>query len=89
MTVNPDGVEPNLGCVVLTAGQDLRVSNSTNGFGQPGETITISVRGLPTETIAKGHTVTYPRPPADVLAPGQHFGVCSSEPGSQIDIWIR
>jgi hypothetical protein len=89
LTVFPDGMQPNLGCVIVTGRQRLRVVNATNSFGQVGETITLTLRGLPSETIGNGRTLTYPQPPAQLLAPGQHLGTCSCEPDSRFDVWVK
>ena len=89
LTAFPDGMQPNLGCVIVTGRQRLRVVNATNSFGQVGETITLTLRGLPNESIRKGQAVTYPQPLAQLLAPGQHLGICSCEPDSRFDVWVK
>jgi len=89
LTAFPDGMQPNLGCVIVTGRQRLRVVNATNSFGQVGETITLTLRGLPHETVRKGTTLTYSQPPAQLLAPGQHLGICSCEPDSRFDVWVK
>jgi hypothetical protein len=88
LTVNPDGLAPSLGCFQLKPGQRLRVVNNTDGFGQHGEAVTLALRGLPTITVARGKSIEYPRPISAYLAVGQHYGSCSSEPGSQFELWV-
>jgi hypothetical protein len=88
LTVNPDGLTPSDGCVQLTPGQRLKVVNKTNGFGQSGKTVALAMRGLPTMTIAPGASAAYPEPISSYLATGQHYGTCSSEPGSTFDLWL-
>jgi hypothetical protein len=88
LTVNPDGLAPSLGCVRLKPGQRLRIVNNTDGFGQHGKTVTVTMRGLPTISIARGKSMEYAKPISAYLAAGQHYGSCSSEPGSQFDLWV-
>jgi hypothetical protein len=88
LIVDPDGLAPSLGCVRLKPGQRLRVVNNTDGFGQHGKTVTLAMRGLPTISIARGKSIEYARPISAYLAAGQHYGSCSSEPGSQFDLWV-
>ena len=89
LTANPDGFQPNLGCVALRPGQRLEVKNNTNGFGQVGASITMSMRGLPSIRVARGETVAYPKPISSYLAPGQHYGICACPPGNaNFDLWV-
>jgi hypothetical protein len=86
MTVNPDGFA--FGCVQLRPGQRLQVKNNTNGYNQPGTTLTMTMRGLPPLRLARGATLGYPEPISSYLAAGQHYGSCTCAPGSHWDVWI-
>jgi hypothetical protein len=90
MTVNPDGIAPSLGCVQIGGEQRLRIVNNTNGFGYQGETIRVTVRGLPTLTVPRDTPWTSPEPISSRLAVGQHFGTCacgSDEPWRFV-VWV-
>ena len=86
LTVNPDGIEPHGGCVQLTGIPRLRVVNNTNGFGQAGSTVVVSMRGLPVLSVARGASMMYPAPIGTYLAVGQHHGSCTC--GSGVDLWV-
>lgn len=89
LTADPDGFLPNLGCVQLRPGQRLEVKNNTNGFGQVGASITMSMRGLPSIRLQRGEAASYSKPISDYLAPGQHYGVCACPEGSEnFEIWV-
>jgi hypothetical protein len=77
MTVNPDGIAPNLGCVQVGDGQRLRIVNNTSGFGYQGETIRLTVPGLPAVTVPRHAAWTSPEPISSRLAVGRHLGTCS------------
>jgi hypothetical protein len=87
LTANPDGMQPNGGCIQVAHGQRIRIVNNTSGFEQVGAPMTVMMRGLPTITIGVAKSYTYPKSISAYLAPGQHFGTCTCEPGSQFDIW--
>jgi hypothetical protein len=90
MTVNPDGIAPSLGCVQIGGAQRLRIVNNTSGFGYKGETIRMSVRGLPALTVQRHTAWTSPEPISSSLAVGQHFGTCtcgSDEPWRFV-VWV-
>jgi len=90
MTVNPDGIAPSLGCVQMGGEQRLRIVNNTNGFGYQGQTIRMSVRGLPTLTVPRGTSWTSPEPISSRLAAGQHFGTCTcgSDEPQRFVVWV-
>jgi hypothetical protein len=79
-----------LGCVQIGGKQRLRIVNNTNGFGYQGETIRMSVRGLPTLTVPRHTSVTFPEPISSRLAVGQHFGTCTcgSEGPWGFVVWV-
>jgi hypothetical protein len=88
VTVEPDGLRPSLGCLQLKPGQRLRVVNNTNGYGQRGSPVSLKMRGLPTISVLPGRSAEYPKPISAYLGVGQHYGTCSSEPGSRFDLWV-
>ena len=68
--LHPDTPSPR--CIQVRPGQLLRIVNSTNSFGQPGEVVTIRLRGFAPRTLQSGEGYTFPTPISDVLAPGYH-----------------
>lgn len=88
LTVDPDGLRPSQGCLQLKPGQRLRVVNYTNGYGHRGLPVTLTMRGLPIISVMPGRSVQYPKPITAYLGVGQHYGTCSSEPGSGFDLWV-
>jgi hypothetical protein len=71
MLANPDTSTPR--CLTVRAAQRLRVVNTSDHFGQPGRTVTVTFANFPPRTLRVGDATIFDRPFGEYLAPGVHF----------------
>lgn len=87
VTINPDVPVPD--CAIVSASERLRVVNNTNGFHQPGATITVSFADLAPRVIRRGGSATFDTPFGEYLALGEHYLKVSYYPGTNVVIWLK
>jgi len=84
--INPDTPSPR--CSLVFPDQNLKIVNSTNKFGQPGESITVMLPGGLQRLIPVGGSFLVDRPFGAYLAPGVHR-ITISPQASGGEIWLR
>jgi hypothetical protein len=85
--LNPDVPGPR--CLIVRADQRLRVVNTTNRAGSPGEVVTLRWPPFAERQLAIGASTTYDRPLGDYLAPGVHRLDSNLYAGSGPEIWLK
>jgi hypothetical protein len=87
LLVNPDTPAPR--CLTVRSSQRLRVVNTSNHFGQPGRTVTVTFANFPPRTLRVGDATTFDRPFGEYLAPGVHFAHISLYAGGGGEVLLR
>jgi len=87
IVINPDTAAPR--CTLVRRDQFLKIVNSSNSFGQPGEAITVTLPGGVQRRIGVGDSFLVDRPFGAYLAPGVHRVMVSLYSGGGAEILLR